>query len=89
MLRSLPLPYTRNFEFSLWPSGVVLVNPSPGPVSTFTETGFFAVALSVTTVSAFPEVYYVNRWRLEKQDPAAEISEPKQPIVYWLDRNIP
>ena len=39
--------------------------------------------------SAFPEVYYVNRWRLEKQDPAAELSEPKKPIVYWLDRNIP
>ncbi len=40
-------------------------------------------------VNAFPEVYYVNRWRLEKRDPAAEVSEPKQPIVYWLDRNIP
>ncbi len=39
--------------------------------------------------TAFPEVYYVNRWRLEKQDPGAELSEPKKPIVYWLDRNIP
>ncbi|TMH35278.1 MAG: DUF5117 domain-containing protein [Betaproteobacteria bacterium] len=40
-------------------------------------------------VSKFPEVYYVKRWRLEKKDPAAELSEPIQPIVYWLDRNIP
>jgi hypothetical protein len=39
--------------------------------------------------TAFPEVYYVNRWRLEKQDPDAVFSEPKKPIVYWLDRNIP
>jgi hypothetical protein len=39
--------------------------------------------------AAFPEVYYVKRWRLEKKDPAAEMSEPKVPIVYWLDRNIP
>lgn len=33
--------------------------------------------------------HFVNRWRLEKADPTAEISEPKQPIVYWLDKNIP
>lgn len=32
---------------------------------------------------------YINRWRLEKKDPTAALSEPKQPIVYWLDKNIP
>jgi hypothetical protein len=37
----------------------------------------------------FPRQYFVNRWRLEKKDPAAALSEPKEPIVYWLDRNIP
>jgi hypothetical protein len=36
-----------------------------------------------------PRVHYINRWRLEKKDPAAALSEPKQPIVFWLDRNIP
>jgi hypothetical protein len=36
-----------------------------------------------------PRVQYVNRWRLEKKDPAAPVSEPKEPIVYWLDKNIP
>jgi uncharacterized protein DUF4953/uncharacterized protein DUF5117 len=40
-------------------------------------------------VTASPEVYYVKRWRLEKKDPDAALSEPKQPIVYWLDRDIP
>jgi hypothetical protein len=40
-------------------------------------------------IKAFPEVYYVKRWRLEKKDPDAALSEPKQPIVYWLDRDIP
>jgi hypothetical protein len=33
--------------------------------------------------------YIVNRWRLEKKDPSAAVSEPKVPITYWLDRNIP
>jgi uncharacterized protein DUF4953/uncharacterized protein DUF5117 len=40
-------------------------------------------------LAPFPRQYFVNRWRLEKTDPAAELSEPKQPIVFWLDRNIP
>jgi hypothetical protein len=34
-------------------------------------------------------VHLVERWRLEKQEPAAELSEPKQPIVYWIDANVP
>ena len=36
-----------------------------------------------------PIVHYVNRWRLEKKDPSAELSEPKQPIVFWIDRTVP
>ncbi|MYM25587.1 DUF5117 domain-containing protein [Duganella sp. FT135W] len=34
-------------------------------------------------------VHLVERWRLEKQDPAAALSEPEQPIVYWIDANVP
>jgi hypothetical protein len=29
-------------------------------------------------------MHYVNRWNLEKQDPNAEISPPKKPIVFRL-----
>ncbi|MBL8352445.1 MAG: zinc-dependent metalloprotease, partial [Burkholderiaceae bacterium] len=36
-----------------------------------------------------PRQRFVNRWRLDKKDPAAELSEPVSPITYWLDRNIP
>jgi hypothetical protein len=32
---------------------------------------------------------FVRRWRLEKKDPAAALSEPVQPIVYWIDRSVP
>ena len=32
---------------------------------------------------------YVNRWRLEKKDPAAELSDPVKPITFWVDRNVP
>jgi hypothetical protein len=40
-------------------------------------------------LAPFPRQYFVNRWRLEKKDPAAPLSEPVQPIVFWLDRTIP
>jgi hypothetical protein len=33
--------------------------------------------------------HFVTRWRLEKKDPAAEISEPVKPITFWIDRNVP
>ena len=36
-----------------------------------------------------PYIRYVNRWHLEKKNPQAEVSEPKKPIVYWLENTIP
>jgi Met-zincin/Domain of unknown function (DUF5117) len=36
-----------------------------------------------------PFVRYINRWHLEKKDPNATLSEPKQPIVFWLENTIP
>jgi len=39
--------------------------------------------------SGSPEVEWVRRHRLEKKDPNAAISEPKEPIVYYLDPSIP
>ncbi|HEX4613223.1 MAG TPA: zinc-dependent metalloprotease, partial [Urbifossiella sp.] len=32
---------------------------------------------------------YITRYRLEKKDPAAEVSEPVKPIVFYLSREIP
>jgi hypothetical protein len=32
---------------------------------------------------------FITRYRLEKQDPAADVSEPVQPIVFYLSREIP
>ena len=35
------------------------------------------------------DVRYITRWRLEKKDPNAELSEPKKPIVYYVGREVP
>jgi hypothetical protein len=34
-------------------------------------------------------VRYINRWKLEKKDPSLAVSEPKEPIVYYIDPTIP
>jgi hypothetical protein len=36
-----------------------------------------------------PQRRYITRWRLEKKDPKAEISDPVKPIVYWIDPATP
>ena len=32
---------------------------------------------------------FITRWRLEKKDPSAELSEPVKPIVYYIDSATP
>ena len=39
--------------------------------------------------SETPYVRYVRRWKLEKKHPEEPTSEPKQPIVFWLENSIP
>src|SRR5690606_20320254 len=34
-------------------------------------------------------VRYINRWDLQKADPSAELSPPKQPIIFWLEKTVP
>ena len=31
----------------------------------------------------------MNRWRLIKKDPDAELSEPEEPLVYWVENSTP
>ena len=35
------------------------------------------------------QVRFIHRFRLEKQDPGSEVSDPVEPIVYWIDPATP
>ncbi len=35
------------------------------------------------------KITYIRRWRLEKKNPGAKVSEPVKPIVYYVGRGIP
>ena len=55
------------------------------------RVGFFATSF---TVFGRPEektvdLSYINRFRLEKKDPEAAVSEPVKPIVFYISREVP
>jgi hypothetical protein len=51
---------------------------------------FFQPASDFTTDATHsPMRRYINRWSIEKEDPAAALSRPKKPIVFWMENTIP
>lgn len=42
-----------------------------------------------TTTSAAPYHDLINRWHLEKKNPDAELSEPVEPITWWIENTTP
>lgn len=42
-----------------------------------------------TSQSATPWRDLINRWHLVKQNPDAEVSDPVEPIVYWIENTTP
>lgn len=55
------------------------------------RVGFFSTTVTDFTddLARTPRQHFINRWRLSKKDPRATLSEPVQPIVFWLDPSIP
>ena len=87
--RSLPDPRsmfaTMHYTIARLPA--VPMRPRPADA----RLGHFTTMLSdfADDAAATPRRRYVTRWRLEKKDPAAALSEPVRPIVFWIDRTVP
>lgn len=71
----------------------IMALPEPGftPRLLDDRVGYFPTSLKDFTrddnESYF--VHYANRWRLQKKDPTAQLSEPVQPIVFYVENTIP
>ena len=76
---------TLNYSIARLPAQVMPARRSDARVGYFTTT----VSDFTDDLSRSPRQRYVNRWRLEKKDPTAALSEPVKPITFWLDRTIP
>jgi len=55
------------------------------------RVGYFVSALRAPAGNRAtqPFLRHIQRWHLEKQDPTAAISAPKEPIVFWLENTVP
>lgn len=55
------------------------------------RVGFFGVSFEEYGGSdhEVETVRYISRWRLEKKDPSAAVSDPVQPIVFHVGRGVP
>lgn len=53
--------------------------------------GYFVVAQKDFSKKDLDDrfVRYITRWNLEKADASADVSPPKKPIVFWLEKTIP
>ncbi len=52
--------------------------------------GFFTRKVTdMTSLSATPYRDMIIRWHLKKKDKEAELSEPLEPIVYWIENTTP
>ncbi len=50
---------------------------------------FFDQVTDLTSDKAAPYRDLINRWRLEKQDPTAAVSDPVTPITWWIENTTP
>ena len=81
---------SRNVSIHLRHSLIAMPENDYQPRFTDHRMGFFAeqvTDLTDDTVTPFRDL--VQRWRLVKQDPAAPISEPVEPIVWWIENTTP
>jgi len=52
--------------------------------------GYFSEQINdQTSISAVPYKDIIHRWYLKKKDPSAALSEPVEPIVYWIENTTP
>lgn len=54
------------------------------------RVGYFMTQVNdMTSFSATPYRDMIHRWRLEKQNPGAAVSDPVEPITYWIENTTP
>lgn len=54
------------------------------------RVGYFVnKSTDLTSYENYPNFALINKWRLIKKDPTAAMSEPVEPIVYWVENTTP
>ena len=80
--RSVSIKYDHHFiELPEVPMGSRIEDPRVGYFST--------TVTNMTTKETIPWRDRIHRWRLDKKDPEAALSEPVKPITWWIENTTP
>ena len=80
----------RNVSVKVFHSLIAMPDNDYTPLIDDPRVGYFLT--SVTDMTSVKNANYrdlVHRWNLVKKDPAAELSEPVEPIVWWMENTTP
>ena len=81
---------SRNVSIYMQHSFIAIPENDYEPRLTDHRMGFFAQQVTdLTDSSVTPYRDLVERWHLEKKDPTAAMSEPVEPIVWWIENTTP
>lgn len=85
------VPDTRGVTVNVHYSISALPNTGYQPRLADDRVGYFLTVIKDYTKQGDEDrfVRYINRWDLQKADPSAELSPPKQPIIFWLEKTVP
>jgi len=75
----------RNVSIKVYHSLIEMPENNYQPVFDDPRVGYFTTQVNdMTSTSSTPYRDFVHRWNLVKKDPNASISEPVEPIVWWM-----
>ncbi|MDE2504264.1 MAG: zinc-dependent metalloprotease, partial [Burkholderiales bacterium] len=85
------LPDTRSLLVSLHYSLAPLPDQPMKPRAADPRVGYFSSSVLdfSNDLARSPRERHIYRWRLEKKDPKAALSDPVKPIRFIIDRNVP
>ncbi len=80
----------RSVSVKLQHSFIALPENDYQPRKDDARVGYFGQQFDDMTSSDWtPYIDYINRWNLVKKDPTAALSEPVEPITWWIENTTP
>ena len=88
---SYTLPNSRSMEVKYHVSFSALPDNDFLPRTADDRVGYFSTIYQDYSdmYKDTPYVRYINKWNLKKKNPGAYLSEPINPIVYWIENTVP
>jgi hypothetical protein len=80
----------RNVSIKMFHSLIEMPENNYKPRFDDPRVGYFTTQVDdQTATGSIPYRDLIHRWNLVKKDPNAEISEPEEPIVWWMENSTP